>query len=70
MEGTTTKPKTSLDHDRNRTKVCAPCGRKISVKEIRQVNKRETDLIVNFVNPNYNVDDPVFPNGLCSTCSV
>ena len=63
-----TQPKIKLNHDQNRKKVCAPCGKKLTVKEIREVSDREIELIQKHINPNYNRDNPVFPTGCCGTC--
>ena len=63
-----TQPKIKLNHDQNRKKVCAPCGKKLTVKGIREVCDREIELIQKHINPNYNKDNPVFPTGYCGTC--
>ena len=63
-------PKFAMDHDSNRARVCAPCGKKISVSQLRTINEKECALIMKFVNPLFDVHNPIYPSGLCSTCRV
>ena len=64
----TSRPKHFLHHQENRVKVCAPCGKNISVKQIRKVSDTEVSHIVDLINVNYDVNNPVFPTGICNTC--
>ena len=52
----------------NRIKVCAPCGKKVTVNQIRKISERENHLIQQFVNSSFDMDNAVYPIGLCSTC--
>ena len=62
------KPKMALGHDENRKKVCGPCGRKLTVKSIQPLGKHHPALIVKFLNPNYDINDPRYPIGICHAC--
>lgn len=63
-----TRPKSAESHEGNRSKVCAPCGKKIAVKEIRPLSEKVRSLIVRFVNPDYDETNPLYPTGTCNTC--
>ena len=63
-----TRPKYALGHEENRRKVCAPCGKKITVKTIRSTTPKNVELIVRFINPDFDVENPCYPSGLCETC--
>ena len=52
----------------NRIKVCAPCGKKVTVNQIRKISERENHLIQQFVNSSFDMENAVYPIGLCSTC--
>ena len=63
-----TKPKHALGHEENRRRVCAPCGKKITVKTIRSTSAKNVELIVKFINTNFDITNPCYPTGLCETC--
>ncbi|CAH0560139.1 unnamed protein product [Brassicogethes aeneus] len=60
------------DHNENRKKICAPCGRKISLGSKMLEHFRITDhhelLIKQFINANFDLSNPKFPSGICVTC--
>ena len=62
------RPKIALGHDENRKKVCGPCGRKLTVKSIQPIGKHHPALIVKFLNPNYDINDPRYPIGISHAC--
>lgn len=65
-------------HDENRRKVCAPCGKKIFFKGYNTtryasrflINDGIGDLIREYVNIHFNLNDRRFPIGICRTCSL
>ena len=65
-------PNEKLNHDANRRKVCAPCGKKtvfeIKMKEYFVLYSRYFSLVKEFVKTNYSMVDKKFPIGLCTTC--
>ena len=64
-----TRPKSAESHDGNCLKVCAPCGKKITVKEIRPISDKINMLLVQFINPEFDLTKPVYPKGICNnTC--
>lgn len=60
------------DHEENRKKICAPCGRKISLgnnkidyfKIAENIEKR----IQQFINAKFSVSDPRYPLSICCNC--
>ena len=66
-------PNSACDHERNRQKVCAPCGKKIifgKKKSENRINEKSESLIKKFLNKDFSVQNEVFPTGICSTCRV
>ena len=63
-----TKPKCALGHEDNRKRVCAPCGKKITVKQIKSISPKNVELIVRYINADYDIANPCYPTGLCETC--
>lgn len=57
-------PTFSPSHSEARSKVCAICYKKSSWI----LTALFVHLIQIFVNPTYNYYDPIFANGICSTC--
>ena len=58
----------AANHEDNRTKVCGPCGRKITLKEVRQrISEKNISRIRKFLNPSFDPTDPEFPTGVCNT---
>ena len=63
----------TCDHEQNRIKLCAPCGRKIVVTKGKilsfyRITDSHKNLIKKFLNPNYESSDSQFPLGICNTC--
>lgn len=60
------------DHEENRMKVCAPCGRKIIFGGKRSqdflISKSHEELIRKYINTNFDTSDSKFPLSICSTC--
>lgn len=59
------------EHEKNRLKVCAPCGGKIifgKQKSAFLVTKKLENLIKKHLNSEYNKSDSKFPSGICGTC--
>ena len=54
------------DHNTCRKKVCVICLRK--GKRVRNLSNTDIKSIKDYVNANYNVDDPDSPCGLCNGC--
>ena len=63
-----TRPRFASDHESNRIKVCAPCGKKLTVNQERKISEREYCLIQQFINSSFDMENAVYPIGLCSTC--
>lgn len=69
-----THPSKFADHEENRKKVCAICGRKIvfgsksaNCFNIREVHER---LIKKYVNCDFSISDSRFPCNICGTCRI
>lgn len=62
------------DHEENRRKVCAPCGRKIVFGKRKPesflLTEKLQNLVKNFVNTNYDISDQRFPISICNTCRL
>ena len=58
-----TKVKIAAGHEGNREKVCAPCGRKILVKDKRKLNYVQIDIIKEHIDYDFDIENPVFPVG-------
>lgn len=62
------------EHDENRKKVCAPCGRKIIFGKRKLdwfiVSEKFATLIRKYINSNYDICDSKFPSGICTTCRL
>ena len=62
------------DHEKNRQKVCAPCGNKIKITGKNNIeyysvnNNNYVSLIQKFINKNFTISDSKFPLGICNTC--
>ena len=56
-----TRPEFASDHESNRIKVCAPCGKKLTVNQVRKISERENHLIQQFVNSSFDMDNAVYP---------
>lgn len=67
-----THPQQQCDHEENRLKLCAPCGRKIKcdnrkLKYFRITEKCEKS-IQNFINPNFSTGNSKYPLSVCVNC--
>ena len=62
--------KVKADHEANRKKVCAPCGQKISGKDVRCVNASQTEFLVQHMNDQFSTNNPAFPIGICNGCRL
>ena len=64
----------ACDHEENRKKICATCGRKIilGTKKIYffQISDKMKDLIKDLTNKNFELDDPKYPTSICTTCRL
>lgn len=62
------------DHNENRKKICALCGRKINLGsknlECFHITAVHEPLIKLFVNKNFSLDDPRFPTAMCTICRL
>lgn len=60
------------NHEENRIKVCAPCGKKIVNKNKSYNSFRVTEriqiLINKFLKQDFDVSDPKYPLSVCNTC--
>ena len=67
-------PTFKADHDKNRQKVCAPCGKKIHIGkkpiECFKIKANQEVQIKEFINPEYDSTSSVFPISICNTCRV
>ena len=57
-------------HEDNRGKVCAPCGSKVNPKScfILDPKFKYLDLVKQYINPNFDINDSHYPKVLCSVC--
>ena len=59
-------------HDRNRYKVCAPCGKKIvcgtKTLEFFSISLKYETLIKQHINDNFSLSDRKFPLSICNSC--
>lgn len=62
------------DHDENRRKICALCGRKINrgskSLEFFRITADHELAIKKFLNKSFNLQDPRYPTGVCVTCRL
>ena len=65
-----TRPKSALGHEDNRKLVCAPCGKKISLTQVRPVSEKDINLIRKYINNDFDIKNPVYPSGICNTCRI
>ena len=56
------------DHNDCRKKVCVVCIRKAT--KDRKLSDVLIKAIKDYVNPNYDVNDPDYPCGLCTSCYI
>lgn len=60
------------DHEENRKKVCAPCGKKIvfgkKKSDFYHITDKYANLIKIFINKDFSTADPRFPLSICGTC--
>lgn len=69
-------PRETCDHDLNREKVCAPCGKKIVLGKNKigkfKINIKLQGLIKNnLINGgDFDISDRRFPVSICGTCKV
>eukprot|EP00088_Acartia_fossae_P012764 TRINITY_DN16607_c0_g1_i1.p1 TRINITY_DN16607_c0_g1~~TRINITY_DN16607_c0_g1_i1.p1 ORF type:complete len:157 (-),score=10.83 TRINITY_DN16607_c0_g1_i1:56-526(-) len=61
--------KGARNHNESRRFVCGPCGKKITLsKDMRVLKEKQISQIKQFKNPDYDVNNPVYPIGICNTC--
>lgn len=62
-------PQKFCSHEQNRNKVCLLCCRKANTKK-RNMTLTDQDIsrIKQFVQPDFDRNNPKFPNALCGTC--
>lgn len=69
-----TNSKKTCDHEENRYKVCAVCGRKIvfgSNPRLKFVISEKIEILIkNFSNNDFTLLDSRFPKGICFCCKV
>ena len=67
-------PNHKLDHESNRGKVCAPCGRKLVCNKSKpsrfKVNSKQAEMIKSLLNPDFNLTDGIYPLGICGSCRI
>ena len=67
-----TKQKYKLNHEENRSKVCAGCGEKIKFGKSKPckflITPRIEQLLKTFSNPKFNLNNLKFPTSICGTC--
>lgn len=67
-------PNYKCDHEANRLKVCAPCGRKISFGNSKpsafQITDKLEKLIQSHINKDYSLSNTKFPVGICCYCRL
>lgn len=63
-------PTSMADHELNRSKVCAPCGIKVTSKTGRSISEGMCLLIKEKINPDFDLSDSHFPLSICNTCRV
>ena len=56
----------NLGHEEYRGRVCVVCYRKAS----RSLSQAEVGDIQKYLTEGYNVNEPDFPNGICTGCSL
>lgn len=67
-------PSAKCSHEENRSKICGPCGSKLSLRKKKISNFRLTEnhvkLINKFLKTKYNLNDSRFPTSICTTCRL
>lgn len=67
-------PENKCDHERNRKKLCAPCGKKIVFgqnSEDRYLITRSIEkLIAKYINKHFSIDDLRYPLSICTDCRI
>ena len=58
------------DHEVNRYKVCAPCGKKIWSLDRRILNTSQIDLIKKYLTDDFDIQNSVFPRAICNGCRL
>ena len=64
-----TKNKWARTHEECRSIVCAPCGSKLTANG-RVLTSEQSQLIQDKINPDFDIDDPRYPIGVCSGCRL
>ncbi len=69
------KPFSKCDHEQNRSKVCGPCGSKIVISKNKtlssyRIKDKSLDHIKRLLSPEYNLENPVYPNSICNRCRI
>lgn len=69
-----TKAKSSCNHEENRLKVCAGCGKKIvfgsNPKSKFVISAAMENRIKEFSNDRFDLQDPRFPKSICISCKL
>ena len=55
------------NHEENRLKVCAPCGKKIEAKQKLVLKDKKLDQLQQ-LHPDFNLDYAMYPKGICISC--
>lgn len=66
-------PTNKCDHEENRKKVCAPCGRKIILgkQKLEKFNISSNSLsFIQKVYPNFDLSNAKYPTSICGTCRL
>ena len=68
---TGTHPSYKCDHEENRHKVCACCGRQVIFGKKSSVNKiseKLCELVKKYSNASFDLENPNFPTAICNSC--
>lgn len=67
-------PKYKCNHEENRKKICALCGKKIIFQSKPDhhflLSEKHTDLIKKHINDQFDISNEKFPKSVCSTCRL
>lgn len=60
------------DHEKNRNKLCGPCGKKINFRDQKieqfRITEKYEKLIQKFINPNFLTSNSKYPLSICTNC--
>ncbi|KAJ8677777.1 hypothetical protein QAD02_013564 [Eretmocerus hayati] len=66
-------PIRKCNHEENRRKKCASCGRRINFRKYAseyQITERFEKLIKSHINKDFGMDQPKFPLSICTSCCL